>query len=97
MQVFTALIISALNRWVHHTPGIHLIPTSPTYIHVGRGGSLVDSLPFIQRVAGSNPALIEIQVIRNTYLYLKSVASPGNEERGHNMNSSSPSLPEISF
>ena len=25
--------------------------------HVGRGGSLVDSTPFVQRVAGSNPAL----------------------------------------
>src|SRR6218665_6537 len=75
-------IVSALNRWVHHTPGIHLAPTSPTYIHVGRGGSPVDSSPFVRRVAGSNPTLTEIQVIWNTYLYLKSVASPGNEARG---------------
>jgi len=29
-----------------------------TYIYiVGSGGSLIDSLPFVLRVAGSNPAL----------------------------------------
>src|SRR6218665_934929 len=47
-------IVGALNRWVHHTPGIHLAPSFPTYIHVGRGGSLVDSSPFVRRIAGSN-------------------------------------------
>ena len=28
-----------------------------TYLHVGRGGALVESMPFDPRVMGSNPAL----------------------------------------
>ena len=30
-------------------------------LHLGRSGSLVDAVPFIQRAAGSNPALAATQ------------------------------------
>ena len=38
-----------------HFPYCHAL--SPITNKIGRGGSLVDSLPFVRRVAGLNPTL----------------------------------------
>ena len=34
-----------------------MLPSYEIRLRVGRGGSLVDSSPFVRRVVGSNPAL----------------------------------------
>src|SRR6218665_1663479 len=53
--------------------GLRVEPMTPKYIpvsnNVGRGGSLVDSAPFVRRIAGSNHALAATRVVQYVGLY----------------------------